>query len=214
MSTEIQIQYKVLSLNTKKDNLQTVYLRVHQSNSMHVIHRALTKQTHEKRQGNANCKNRSEIRGGGKKPWKQKGTGRARVGSIRSPLWRGGGVIFGPKTKAYKQKLNRKEKKLALTSLLYNKKKHTIVIDSFHTNLNKPNTKFFLEKIRQLNIETGKKVLIIVYKKEPNTYLSVRNLKNIDLIAANQINIDAIIASKYLLIESKALNTIQQIYNG
>lgn len=213
MTAKIQIQYEVLSLSTQNTKPQSINLRVSELNHMHIIHRALIKQIHEKRQGNAHCKTRSEIRGGGKKPWKQKGTGKARVGSIRSPLWKGGGVIFGPKSKKYKQKLNKKEQKLALRNLLYNKKENIVVIDSLSMQIDKPNTKFLLSKISQLKIGTQEKVLIIVAKKNINLYLSTRNLKNIELVCANQISTESLITNKHLVIEAQALKIIERVYN-
>ena len=180
---------------------------------MYIIHRALIKNQHEHRQGNANCKSRSQIRGGGRKPWKQKGTGKARAGSIRSPLWKGGGVIFGPKTKNYKKKLNKKESQLAIRNLLYNKKSQTIIVDQLDLPYKQPKTKLFLEIIKKLEINLNRKILLIVTSKHPNLYLSIRNIKNIEIIEANQININSLIHSDYIIMESKALDIIQKTYN-
>ena len=214
MTTEIQIKYNVLSFNKQNTEHQSIDLRVSEYNHMYIIHRALVKQIHEKRQGNANCKTRSEVNGGGRKPWKQKGTGKARAGSTRSPLWKGGGVIFGPKTKEYKQKLNKKEQKLAIRNLLQNKRESTIVVDGLSSAINKPNTKFLLSKIQELNVEMRKKILIVAAKKSTNLYLAARNLKNVELICANQINAYSLITSNYLIIEVQALDIIKQRYNG
>jgi len=207
------IKYKIASLEKSKSH-QTIQLRISENNQMYTIHKAIIKQLNEQRQGNAHCKTRSEVRGGGRKPWKQKGTGRARVGSIRSPLWRGGGVIFGPKTKEYNQKINKKERQLAIRNMLYNKKDFTIAIDESFLKFNQPKTKFFLEQIKGINIDTTEKILIIMAKKHINTYLSTRNLNNIEIIAANQINLLSIIKAKYILIEIDAIKIIEQVYNG
>jgi len=181
---------------------------------MYTIHKAIVKQLNEQRQGNANCKTRSQVRGGGRKPWKQKGTGRARVGSIRSPLWRGGGVIFGPKTKEYNQKINKKERQLAIRNMLYNKKDFTIAINQSLFKLDQPKTKMFLETIKTIKIDHNEKILIVMAKKHINTYLSARNLNNIEIIAADQINLLSIIKAKHILIEVDAIKIIEQVYNG
>nr|YP_010471081.1 50S ribosomal protein L4 [Synarthrophyton patena]UVF62910.1 50S ribosomal protein L4 [Synarthrophyton patena] len=214
MINQVNIKYDILSSKGLVKSSKTIQLKISQSNSMYIIHRALIKLLNKKRQGSANCKNRSEVQGGGKKPWKQKGTGRARAGSIRSPLWKGGGVIFGPKTKEYKTKLNKKEKQLALRNILYNKYASTTVVEDFYSTTNKPSTKAIIQKINTLKITTTNKILIIVAKKEPNIYLSTRNIKNIELIAANQINILSIINAKNIIIETQALDIIAKVYNG
>lgn len=199
------IKYQIKSLQQESKLIQ---VRISESNAMYSIHRLAVQQLHEQRQGNANCKTRSEVRGGGKKPWKQKGTGKARAGSIRSPLWRGGGVIFGPKTKIYKQKINKKEKLLGINNLLYNKKDFTIAVDSSFLALNEPKTKVFLQKINILNISKTTKLLIIMAKKNLNTYLATRNLKNIEIISAKDLNLLSIIKAEHILIENNAIDII------
>lgn len=184
---------------------------INMSTNMYIVHRALVQQLHEKRQGNANSKTRSEVRGGGKKPWKQKGTGRARVGSIRSPLWRGGGTIFGPKTKNYSKKINKKEKRLAIRSILWNKKDYIHIIEDNSLSCNKPNTKLLISKINQLNINIKDKILIILTSYSLNTYLSIRNISHINLIDANHINTVALINTKYIIMEKSAINTLTQM---
>nr|YP_009774046.1 50S ribosomal protein L4 [Caulacanthus okamurae]QIZ74663.1 50S ribosomal protein L4 [Caulacanthus okamurae] len=185
------------------------------NNNIYIIHRALIQQLHNKRQGTVNTKTRSEVRGGGRKPWKQKGTGRARAGSIRSPLWKGGGVIFGPQNKNYQIKVNRKEKKIALNSLIHNKLGCTTLVESFPDYTEKPSTKKALNYIESIGIKTNiTKTLLIVDSKNKNLHLSTRNLKNFELIKADQINIVALLKADQIIITSKALNIINEVYNG
>lgn len=204
------IEYNIKSF---PENTKIMKLSINKSNAMYSVHRLTINQLHEQRQGNANCKTRSEVRGGGKKPWKQKGTGRARAGSIRSPLWRGGGVIFGPKTKEYRKKINKKEKHLAVCNLLYNKKDFIISFNSSILELEFPKTKFFLQKLKELNIDPLAKILIIVTVKNSDTQRATNNLKNIELISINQLNIISIIKARYILIDNKAIDIINQLSN-
>nr|YP_010485004.1 ribosomal protein L4 [Hypnea cervicornis]UVW80698.1 ribosomal protein L4 [Hypnea cervicornis] len=206
-----EIKYKLY--NTQKSEI--LKLNVSEYKGIYLIHRAVIQQLNNRRQGTANTKTRSEVRGGGKKPWKQKGTGRARAGSNRSPLWKGGGTIFGPKTKNYNIKINKKEKNLALNTILYNKIKDTLVIKEFGHNLNYPNTKLLLEEINQLGLNNNKqnKILIIVNKKEKNLFLSIRNLQNIELISIHQLNIIALLKAHKVIITLSALNHINKAYH-
>ena len=204
------IEYNIRSF---PENTKIMKLSINKSNAMYSVHRLTINQLHEQRQGNANCKTRSEVRGGGKKPWKQKGTGRARAGSIRSPLWRGGGVIFGPKTKEYRKKINKKERHLAICNLLYNKKDFTISFNSSIFELELPKTKFFLQKLKELNIDPQAKILIIVTEKNLDIQRATNNLKNVELISINQLNIISIIQAKYILIDNKTIDTINQLSN-
>ena len=120
----------------------TLDLRVaSEKSASHIVHRALVRQMANGRQGTASTKTRAEVRGGGRKPWRQKGTGRARAGSIRSPLWRGGGVIFGPKPRDYEVKMNRKERRLALRTALFSRAADMIVVEEFTEQLSRPKTK-------------------------------------------------------------------------
>jgi len=203
------IEYQIKSFQEEPQNIS---VKISNSNALYNIHRTVVQQLHQQRQGNANCKTRSEVRGGGKKPWKQKGTGKARAGSIRSPLWRGGGIIFGPKTKIYKQKINKKEKHLAINNILYNRKDQTIGLPSSFLKLEEPKTKYFLKKLEDLNINKDKKLLIIMAKKNANIYLATRNMQNIELIAAKQLNLLAIIKSEYILIDQEAIAIINNKY--
>nr|YP_009296356.1 ribosomal protein L4 [Sebdenia flabellata]AOM65291.1 ribosomal protein L4 [Sebdenia flabellata] len=217
MITNRQLNYSTISENNKNNTIQSISFKIHDNNinRMSIIHRAAIQQLTENRHGNACTKTRSEVSGGGKKPWKQKGTGRARAGSIRSPLWKSGGIIFGPKPRKYIQKINRKEKQLALKTLIFNKFKHTIVVDNFIHHLEKPSSKTIIQRIKSLglNIQNKEKILIIVKTKNTNVYLSLRNLRNIDLVAADQINILSLLQADKLIITQNALNKIKQIYN-
>ena len=111
----------------------------------YLLHKDLLRHFDHQQQGTVSTKTRSEVRGGGRKPWRQKGTGRARAGSNRSPLWKGGGVIFGPKPKKTYLKLNKKERRLALQTVLYNKKNNIVLIENLRRNLTKLKTKAFLK---------------------------------------------------------------------
>nr|YP_010986353.1 ribosomal protein L4 [Pachymeniopsis lanceolata]WOL37271.1 ribosomal protein L4 [Pachymeniopsis lanceolata] len=216
MIKEEKLVYSVIKEDDTTNKEIVFKIKQNNDRNMYIIHRSLIQQLSEQRQGSACTKTRGQVRGGGKKPWKQKGTGRARAGSIRSPLWRGGGVIFGPATRNYAQKINKKEKQLALRTLIYNKFRDTLVIDNLLDDLQEPNTKNIINQLQKLGIYTNKKerILIIVDKKNKNLFLSVRNLQNIELIAANQLNVLSIIKAQKLLITINGLNKINEIYNG
>lgn len=209
------IKYQIQQASEQLSNQpKLMRLRISELNQMYIVHKSIVKQLHEHRQGNANCKTRSEVKGGGKKPWKQKGTGKARAGSIRSPLWRGGGVVFGPKAKEYNKKINKKEKQLAIRNLLYNKQNFTFAIEQRFLQFDQPKTQVFLQRIQKIGLSFSKKLLIIMAQKHKNTYLSTRNLANVEIIAANQLNPLSIIKAEYLLIEIDAIKIIQDTYNG
>lgn len=210
--------YSVIDQMNKKDieeqNINFI-LNSKYDTRMYIIHKIIKEQLKNQRQGNACTKTRSEIRGGGKKPWKQKGTGRARAGSTRSPLWRGGGVIFGPKKKKYQSKINKKEKILATKILLYNKYKYTTVVKNLFHNINVPNTKEITNTLQHIgfNINEKDRLLIIVKNKTKPIYLSIRNIKNVELIEAKHLNTLSIIKADQLIISNEALKLINQIYN-
>ena len=213
MATDTIITYEASSEYIQNEGRPEIKLKIATSNSMYIIHSALVKQLATKRQGTAHSKTRSEVRGGGRKPWKQNGTGTARAGSIRSPLWKGGGVTFGPRTRNYISKINAKEKKLAIRTLLYNKAPHILVISNEEIFLAKPSTQLLLDKIQNLNLDLNKRILIIVDNKDKTLYLSHRNLQNIDIIQANQINIIALLNAEQILITSTSLKQIEEVYN-
>lgn len=192
----------------------TINFRTSNKNMMYIIHRAYITQQTQKHQGTHKTKTRGEVRGGGKKPWKQKGTGKARAGSTRSPLWRGGGTIFGPINRNYHIKINKKEKQLALKGILNNKVENIKTVDSFANDFTKPSTKLMLEKLKEWQIYQRERILIIVKGKNQNLYLSIRNLPNIDILSANNLNIHSVLSYKKIIISNDAIATIQEVYNA
>lgn len=179
----------------------------------HIVHRALIRQTTNARQGNASSKTRAEVRGGGRKPWRQKGTGKARAGSIRSPLWRGGGVIFGPKPRDFELKMNRKERRLALRTAFQGRAEDTIVVEDFSSNLSRPKTKELAQAIARWGVEDGVKTLLIVAEKDENVYLSARNIPNVRLILANYLNVYDLLNADRIVATASALAKIQEVYS-
>ncbi|QFZ92271.2 50S ribosomal protein L4 [Synechococcus elongatus] len=179
-----------------------------------IVHRALIRQLANARQGNHSSKTRSEVRGGGRKPWKQKGTGRARAGSIRSPLWRGGGVIFGPKPRDYSIKMNRKERRLALRTALVSRSADLVVVQEFADQISRPKTKDVVEALTRWGVEPGVKVLLITAERDQNVELSVRNLPNVKLITATNLNVFDLLNADRIVSTSAALEKIQEVYGG
>lgn len=215
MLTNQLLQFSVKNLSGQDDETTTTLnLKVQNEKSTYLIHRALVKQLIEHRQGNANTKTRSEVRGGGRKPWKQKGTGRARAGSKRSPLWKGGGVSFGPRTKKFQIKLNKKEWRLALQTLLFNKKESIIVVkDLCESFENIQKTQSFVDYLKKLAISNiTSKILIIVPQKSKGLIYSTQNIKNIDVILANSLNIKSLLDCNSILIATESLKIIEETY--
>ncbi len=177
-----------------------------------VVHRALVRQMANQRQGTACTKTRSEVRGGGRKPWRQKGTGRARAGSNRSPLWRGGGVTFGPKPRDYSIKMNRKERRLALRTALVNRAADLFVVEDFSKNLAQPKTKELVAALTRWGIEPGAKVLIITGERDENVYLSARNVENLRLISASNLNVYDLLHADQIIATEAAIAKIHEVY--
>lgn len=192
----------------------TLELKVAKEDSAsHIVHRALVRQKANARQGTASTKTRAEVRGGGRKPWRQKGTGRARAGSNRSPLWRGGGVIFGPKPRDYSLKMNRKERRLALRTALQSRSADLIVVEDFADQLTRPKTKDLLEAIARWGIDPNQKVLLILPQPEQQVYLSARNVPSLKLIYANSLNVYDVLEADKIVTTNTALATIQEVYS-
>ncbi len=191
----------------------TLDLRVaREASASHIVHRALVRQLANARQGTVSTKTRAEVRGGGRKPWRQKGTGRARAGSNRSPLWRGGGVIFGPKPRDYSLKMNRKERRLALRTALQSRVNDLIVVEDFSDQLTRPKTKELLQALTRWGIDPKAKILMIVGERNENVYLSARNIEKLRLISANNLNIFDLLNADRIVATASALTTIQEVY--
>lgn len=187
-------------------------LNVLENSGNYLIHKDILRHYASQKQGTVSTKTRSEVRGGGRKPWRQKGTGRARAGSNRSPLWKGGGVIFGPKPKTVSFKLNKKERRLALQTLLYNKKNNLLIIENLENEINTSKTKTFLKICQDCGINLNQKLLIIVSKKTLSLKLSTQNLKNVELISASNLNTLSLLKAKQIILTPSAVNDIKEIY--
>ena len=175
-----------------------------------VLYNALILAGASRRQGSHSTKTRSEVSGGGRKPWRQKGTGNARQGSTRSPQWRHGGIVFGPKPRDYSKKQNRKERRLALLSALSYKNldKEIIVVENLELENNK--TKSMVEVLNKLNL-TNKKVLIVVTELNENVCLASRNLGNVKISTVEELNTFDVVSADNMLITVEALNKLEEV---
>jgi large subunit ribosomal protein L4 len=183
-----------------------------ESSAAHVVHRALVRQMNNARQGTASAKTRAEVSGGGRKPWRQKGTGRARAGSNRSPLWRGGGVIFGPKPRDYTTKLNRKERRLALRTAFQGRSEDLVIVEDFADKLTRPKTKDLLSAMTRWGVDQDAKMLLIVADRDDNVYLSARNISNLKLLSATNLNVYDLLAADKIVATASAIAKIQEVY--
>lgn len=174
-----------------------------------VLYDAITLSRNSLRQGTASTKTRSEVSGGGAKPWRQKGTGHARQGSRRAPHWIHGGVVFGPHPRDYDKKMNRKERRLALKSALAYKAidNELVVIDSF--KLESAKTKEVTGVLENLKVSNN--VLIVVDELDENMVLATRNLSNVILLQANEINVLDIISADYMIVTEGAIKMIEEV---
>jgi len=177
-----------------------------------LLHRAVVRQLANARQGTASSLTRAEVAGGGRKPYKQKGTGRARQGSIRTPLRPGGGVVFGPKPRSYELAMNRKERRLALRTALMCRVADIVAVKGFGTELDTPKTKEITAALGRFGIEADTKVLLILDNASEAVRLSVRNLEKVRLIAADQLNVFDLLHASKLVVSEEALAKIQEVY--
>jgi len=175
----------------------------------HLVHMAVLQQLANNRQGTQSAKTRSEVRGGGRKPWRQKGTGHARQGSTRSPQWTGGGVVFAPKPRDYSFKLNKKEKQLALKSALtsrVNESKFFVVDELKFDEIKTKNFKTVLDNLKV------NKALVVLDENDQNTVLSARNLPGVKTAQTNTINVYDILKYNTLVITKAAVAKIEEVY--
>lgn len=161
------------------------------------------------RQGTHSVKNRSAVSGGGRKPWRQKGTGRARQGTIRAPQWRGGGVVFGPTPRKYTLKMNKKVRRLALKSALSTKLINGDIIVIDNLNLTTPKTKDFMQVVNNLNID--RKGLFVTANIDENVYLATRNVNNILVQEPSEINVLDLLNVNKLVLTVEAVNKIEEV---
>ena len=204
---------ETLKWDGKKAGKVSIDLKVaKETSSADLIHRAVLRQLANKRQGTASTLTRSEVRGGGRKPYKQKGTGRARQGSIRTPLRPGGGVIFGPKPRSYNLDMNRKERRLALRTALMSRLTDIKAVEDFGSNLDQPKTSEIINGLSRLGIEKTEKVLVILDNPPEVIKKSINNIEKVKLIAADQLNVFDILNANKLVIGQSAINKIQEVY--
>lgn len=178
--------------------------------NLHVMHLALRRQLNNARQGSASCKTRAEVSGGGKKPWKQKGTGRARAGSLRSPLFAGGGVIFGPQPRDYSFNMPQKARKLALKSALSARSEQMVVVKDFST-ITEPKTKLMVSALKSLNV-SGKTLIVADVKAAENKYLELaaRNIPSVRIILPSNLNVKDLLEADSVVITESAVNDITE----
>ena len=175
----------------------------------HLVHMAVVNQLANNRQGTQSAKTRSEVSGGGRKPWRQKGTGHARQGSTRSPQWTGGGVVFAPKPRDYSFKMNKKEKRAALCSALSSKvaESQIIVLDEF--KLDEIKTKKFVEVMNNLKVD---KALVVIEGENKNVVLSGRNIPTVKVSATNEINTYDVLKYETLVVTKAAVEKLEEVY--
>ena len=178
--------------------------------NLHVMHLALRRQLNNARQGSACAKTRAEVSGGGKKPWKQKGTGRARAGSLRSPLFAGGGVIFGPKPRSYAFNMPQKARQLAIKSALSARSEQMVVVKDFSA-ITEPKTILMVSALKSLNV-TGKILIVADVKAEENKNLelSARNIPSVKIILPSNLNVKDLLEADSVVITESAVNDITE----
>ena len=178
--------------------------------NLHVMHLALRRQLNNARQGSASCKTRAEVSGGGKKPWKQKGTGRARAGSLRSPLFAGGGVIFGPKPRSYAFNMPQKARQLALKSALSAREAQLVVVKDFST-IAEPKTKLMVAALKSLNV-SGKTLIVADVKADENKNLELatRNIPSVKVILPSNLNVKDLLEADFVVMTESAVNVITE----
>ena len=178
--------------------------------NLHVMHLALRRQLNNARQGSASCKTRAEVSGGGKKPWKQKGTGRARAGSLRSPLFAGGGVIYGPKPRSYAFNMPQKARQLAIKSALSARSEQLVVVKDFYT-IAEPKTKLMVSALKALNV-SGKTLIVADVKADENKNLELAasNIPSVKIILPSNLNVKDLLEADFVVMTESAVNDITE----
>ena len=175
----------------------------------HLVHMAVVQQLANNRQGTQKAKTRSEVSGGGRKPWRQKGTGHARQGSIRAPQWTGGGVVFAPVPRDYSFKLNKKEKRAALKSALTSKVQDSKLIVVDELKFDEIKTKNFTNVMNNLKVEKG---LVVIAENDANVVMSARNLADINTTLVNTINVYDVMKANTVVLTKDAVAKIEEVY--
>ncbi|MCI9437745.1 MAG: 50S ribosomal protein L4 [Lachnospiraceae bacterium] len=175
----------------------------------HLVHMAVVQHLANKRQGTQKAKTRGEVSGGGRKPWKQKGTGHARQGSTRAPQWTGGGMVFAPVPRDYSFKMNKKEKRAALKSALTSKVQDSRLVVVDELKFDEVKTKNFVAVMKNLNVEKG---LVVIDGNDANVVLSARNLPDVNTTQADKINVYDIMKAKTLVLTKDAVAKIEEVY--
>ncbi|MBR5338276.1 MAG: 50S ribosomal protein L4 [Lachnospiraceae bacterium] len=175
----------------------------------HLVHKAVVAQLANKRQGTQKARTRSEVSGGGRKPWRQKGTGHARQGSIRAPQWKGGGVVFAPVPRDYSQKMNRKERRIALLSALSSRVADNKIFVIEDLKMDEIKTKKFAEVLDNLKID---KALVVLEEGNKNVMLSARNIPNVKTAGANTINVYDILKYNTLVLSKDVISQLEEVY--
>ncbi|WP_207368872.1 50S ribosomal protein L4 [Heyndrickxia coagulans] len=175
----------------------------------HVLFEAIIMQRASLRQGTHKVKGRSEVRGGGRKPWRQKGTGRARQGSIRSPQWRGGGTVFGPVPRSYSYKLPKKVRRLAIKSALSSKVKENNILVLDALSFDAPKTKDFIAVLKNLSVD--KKALVVTDGLNENVVLSARNIPGVTVVEATGVNVLAVVNHDQLIMTKSAVEKVEEV---
>ena len=205
---------KVQVLNLKGEKVKDITLKDSVWNieiNEPVMHDAIVLARASLRQGTASTKTRREVSGGGRKPYKQKGTGNARQGSTRSPQWPGGGIVFGPKPRKYDKKQNRKERRLALKSALSSKLRDNELVVVENLNLENNKTKTFNEMLK--NVKVNGKALVVFADDNENLFLASRNNNKVAVVAFDEINVLDLVATDYLLIDESSVKKIEEVLN-
>lgn len=211
----VKVQVPVYDPKTKQ-KVEDYTLEFWRSPHKYVMHRALVRQWANRRLGTVKTKKRSEVRGGGRKPWPQKHTGRARHGSIRSPLWKGGGVVFGPQPTDWSQKMNKKERKLALYSVIQVKAPDMVAITEIP--FERPSTKEFINTLSGIGISQGKVLVIYGEADEPKKELLVKSARNLPenqlrgVIKSYNVNIEDFLSADKILVTRNALEDMKRLF--